>query len=57
MTTVSLVSANETQAKWQVFFAPNMGRIVSAVRMKVPDCTGRVIKDYRLTESVRLLDQ
>ncbi len=57
MTTISLISASNTQAKWQVFFAPNMGRTVSVVRMKAPDCTGRVIKDYRLTGSVRLLDQ
>lgn len=44
-----------TSAKWQIFFAPNMGRTLTGVRMK-NKCTGE-INIYRLTTKVRLLDQ
>lgn len=56
MTSVSLVSASSTQAKWQVYFEPNNGQIISSVRMR-SECTGRLVQEYRLIESVRLLDQ
>ena len=57
MSSVSLVSANGGQAKWQVFFNPNMGRLLSSVRMIAGECTGRIVQEYPLTENVRLLDQ
>jgi hypothetical protein len=57
MTALSLISASHTQAKWQVFFAPKMGRSISSVRMTALECTGRRPRKYQLTESVRLLDQ
>ena len=57
MTSVSLVSANNTQAKWQIFFEPNMGRTIGSVRMAAYECTGRAVHEHRLTESVQLLDQ
>jgi hypothetical protein len=59
MTSVSLIGnyTNDTAAKWSVFFAPNMGRVISSVRMTAPECTGRVVKQYELTSPVTLLDQ
>ena len=57
MTSVSLVFANDTQAKWQIFFEPNMGRTIASVRMAAYECTGRAVHEHRLTESVQLLDQ
>lgn len=59
MTSVSLIGnyTGPTAAKWQVFFAPNMGRSITSVRMSAPECTGRLVKQYRLTQGVRLLDQ
>jgi hypothetical protein len=44
-----------TSAKWQIFFAANMGRTITGVRLK-NKCTGE-INLYRLTTRVRLLDQ
>ncbi len=58
MTSVSVIPnyTNATSAKWQIFFAPNMGREISTIRMK--SSCGRVgIRMYQLTESVTLLDQ
>jgi hypothetical protein len=57
MSDLSLISANDSQAKWQIFFAPNNGQNISTVRMRAGECTGRVVREYRLTESVKLLDQ
>lgn len=59
MTSVSVIPGytNATSAKWQIFFAPKMGRVISTVRMSAPECTGRSIKEHQLTEAVRLLDQ
>lgn len=57
MTSVSLVFANDTQAKWQIFFEPNMGRTIGSVRMAAYECTGRAVHEHRLTESVQLLDK
>ena len=57
MTSVSLVFANDTQAKWQIFFEPNMGRTIASVRMAAYECTGRAVHEHRLIESVQLLDQ
>ena len=57
MTSVSLVFANDTQAKWQIYFEPNMGRTIASVRMAAYECTGRAVHEHRLTESVQLLDQ
>lgn len=55
MTSVSLISATATQAKWQVFFASGSGQNISTVRMR-SECTGRVIREYGLVESIRLFD-
>jgi hypothetical protein len=56
MTSVSLVYANHTQAKWQIFFAPNMGREISKVRLWY-ECAPRGGGEFQLTENVKLLDQ
>ncbi len=58
MTSLSIIPnyTNSTAAKWSVFFAPNMGREISTIRMKSKCGTGE-IKTYQLTESVMLLDQ
>lgn len=58
MTSVSVIPGytNATSAKWQIFFEPNMGQVISKIKMQ-SECTGRVVKEYQLTESVRLLDQ
>ncbi len=58
MTSVSVIPGytNATSAKWQIFFEPNMGQVISKIRMQ-SECTGRLVKEYQLTESVRLLDQ
>lgn len=56
MTSVSLVYATDTQAKWQIFFAPKNGQIISKIRMGAA-CSARRVQWYELTESVRLLDQ
>lgn len=57
MTSVSLVFANSSQAKWQIFFAPNSGQTISSIRMRAGECTGRLVRVFGLTESVKLLDQ
>ncbi len=58
MTSVSVIPGytNSTGAKWQIFFAANMGREISKIKMKSKCGTGEV-KVYQLTESVKLLDQ
>jgi|SRR5580765_3875003 len=57
MTTLSFlrVYTNPPQAKWEIEFAPNMGRIIPTVRMK-NKCTGET-QAYKLDGKVRLLDQ
>ncbi len=59
MTSVSVIPGytNASSAKWQIFFAPRMGQVISSVRMTAPECTGRVVREHRLTEAVRLLDR
>lgn len=58
MTSVSVIPGytNSTSAKWSIFFAPNMGQVISVIRMK-SRCSNTEIRSYQLTESVRLLDQ
>ena len=58
MTSVSVIPnyTNASSAKWQVFFAPKMGRIISKIRMG-SECTGKAVHEYPLVESVKLLDQ
>jgi hypothetical protein len=58
MTSVSVIPnyTNSTSAKWQIFFAANMGQVISGIRMK-SKCGSTETKVYQLTESVRLLDQ
>ena len=56
MKTVSLVFANASQAKWQIYFEPNMARVLSSVSMR-SECTGRAVSEYPLVESVKLHDQ
>lgn len=56
MKTVSLVFANASQAKWQIYFEPNMARVLSSVQMR-SECTGRAVSEYQLVESVKLHDQ
>ena len=46
---------NNTQAKWQVFFAPGMERVICSIKMK-NKCTGET-KTYTLTVGIRLLNQ
>jgi hypothetical protein len=57
MTSVNVIPSytSPTSAKWQIFFAANMGRIITGIRLK-NKCTGE-INLYRLTTRVRLLDQ
>ena len=59
MTSVSVIPGytNASQAKWQVFFTPKRGQVISSIRMTAFECTGRIVREYRLTESVRLLNQ
>lgn len=58
MTSLSVIPGytNATAAKWQIFFAPNMGREISTIRMR-SNCSKGQIKTYQLTESVTLLDK
>jgi hypothetical protein len=56
MKSVSLVFANGSQAKWQIYFEPNMARVLSSVRMR-SECTGRAVDEHPLVESVKLHDQ
>lgn len=46
---------NSTQAKWELEFAANMGRMIPGVKLK-NKCTGET-REYRLTTKIRLLDQ
>ena len=57
MTSVNVIPnyTSPTSAKWQVFFAANMGRMITGVRLK-NKCTGE-INIYRLDSKVKLLDQ
>ncbi|GEM_PF-2468274 len=57
MTFLSVIPnyTNSTAAKWAMYFAPNMGRMITSVKLK-NKCTGEV-RVYRLTTKVRLLDQ
>lgn len=60
MTSISVIPGytNSTAAKWQIFFAPNMGREISSVRMRSTyNCNKGQIKEYKLTQSVELLDK
>ena len=59
MTAVYLVPnyTNATSAKWQIFFAYKQAQVISKVRMSAPDCTGRLVREYPLTQSVTLLNQ
>ena len=56
MKTVSLVFANSSQAKWQIYFEPNMARVLSSVSMR-SECTGRAVSEYPLVGSFNLHDQ
>lgn len=58
MASVSLIAnyTNDTAAKWQVSFNPNMGREITSVRMR-SECTGRAVHEYPLTVNVVLRDQ
>ncbi|MCC7308432.1 MAG: hypothetical protein IT173_12770 [Acidobacteria bacterium] len=58
MESVSLIAnyTNDTAAKWQVNFKPNMGREITTVRMR-SECTGRAVNTYNLTVNVVLRDQ
>ena len=57
MTSVSVIPnyTNATSAKWSVFFEPNMGRIISSVKLKSKCWVG--IREYRLSAHVKLTDQ
>lgn len=57
MSSVSLIAnyTNDTQAKWQVYFNPNMGREITSVKMR-SKCTGRAVHEYTLTVNVVLRD-
>jgi hypothetical protein len=57
MTTLNVVPGytNSTQAKWQVFFAAGMERVICSIKMK-NKCTGETLT-YPLTVGVRLLNQ
>jgi hypothetical protein len=58
MTSVSVIPnyTSSSQAKWQIFFNPKMGRVLATIRMQ-SECTGRVVHEHQLTSSVRLLDR
>jgi hypothetical protein len=57
MTSVSVIPGytNATAAKWQVFFAPNMERTISSIKMNSKCWVGS--REYRLTVQVKLTDQ
>src|SRR5687768_1296457 len=59
MTSVSPISnyTGPTAAKWAIFFEPKMGRTLSSVRLSAPECTGRLVREHRLSSSVKLLDE
>lgn len=54
MSSLSLVYATDTQAKWQIFFAPGHGQTISRIRIGA-DCSTRRAQWYQLTQSVVLL--
>jgi hypothetical protein len=58
MTSVAVIPnyTNSTSAKWQIFFVPNMGQVITSIKMK-SKCGSTETKVYQLTESVTLLDQ
>ncbi len=53
MSSLSLVYATDTQAKWQIFFAPGQGQTISRIRMGA-GCSTRRVQWFQLTESVVL---
>ena len=57
MTSLSVIPnyTSPTAAKWQVFFAAKMGRVISHVRLK-NKCTGKITVNI-LDSRIRLLDQ
>ncbi|MEQ1676954.1 MAG: hypothetical protein ABL876_09650 [Chitinophagaceae bacterium] len=57
MTTLNVIPGytNATAAKWQVFFAAGMERVICSIKMK-NKCTGETLT-YPLTVGVRLLNQ
>ncbi len=56
MTTLNVIPGytNSTAAKWQIFFAAGMERVICSVKMK-NKCTGETLT-YALTVGVRLLN-
>ena len=57
MTTLNVIPGytNSTAAKWQIFFAAGMERVICSIKMK-NKCTGETLT-YPLTVGVRLLNQ
>lgn len=57
MTSLNVIPnyTSATAAKWQIFFAAKMGRVISHVRLK-NKCTGKITVN-RLDSRIRLLDQ
>lgn len=57
MTTLNVIPGytNATAAKWQVFFAAGMERVICSIKMK-NKCTGQILT-YPLTVGVRLFNQ
>lgn len=57
MTTLNVIPGytNSTAAKWQVFFAAGMERVICSVKMK-NKCTGETLS-FPLTAGVRLLNR
>ena len=57
MTTLNVIPGytNSTAAKWQIFFAAGMERVICSIKMK-NKCTGET-QTYPLTVGVRLLNQ
>jgi hypothetical protein len=58
MTSISIIPnyTNSTAAKWQIFFAPKMGREISSISMR-SNCNKGQIKVHQLSQSVTLLNQ
>ena len=57
MTTLNIIPGytNSTAAKWQVFFAAGMERVICSIKMR-NKCTGETLT-YPLTVGVRLLNR
>ena len=57
MTSLTVIPGytNATAAKWQVFFAANMERIICSIKMK-NKCTGEILS-FPLTVGVKLTNQ